>query len=163
MSKCWVINASPLIVLARINQAHLFAQLADQIVVPQAVADEIHNGDDKDLARQFLDRGTLRIIATPPPTDALLSWDLGAGETAVLSYALANNNWVSILDDKAARKCARTFSLPIKGTLGVILLAKQQGLISSAADILRELRHNGFRLDEELIRNALWRAVNEVW
>ena len=68
-----------------------------------------------------------------------------------------------ILDDAAARKCARSFSLAIKGTLAVILLAKQQGLIPSAAEVLRSLRATGFYLDIQTVREALARTVGEEW
>ena len=44
MSEQWVLNASPLIVLARVGQAHLFAALAGKVVVPRAVIAEIEAG-----------------------------------------------------------------------------------------------------------------------
>lgn len=159
----WILNASPLIVLARIKLADLFIQLADEVIIPRAVVDEIHDGPEGDLARQFLDSGILPIIDSPSPPPALLAWDLGAGETAVLSYAMTNVGWIAILDDIAARKCARSFSIPIKGTLGVVLMARQRGLIPSAANTLRELRNNGLWLDEHLVQEALRQTVNESW
>ena len=92
---------------------------------------------------------------TPDATDELLAWDLGAGETAVISYALAKPGWTAILDDGAARRCARSLSVPLKGTLGIILLAKRRGLITAAAPVLEAIRQRGFRLDERLIAAAL--------
>jgi predicted nucleic acid-binding protein len=44
----WVLNASPLIVLARIGRENLLPALADQIVIPQAVAAEIQAGPVQD-------------------------------------------------------------------------------------------------------------------
>jgi predicted nucleic acid-binding protein len=73
------------------------------------------------------------------------------------------SGWTVIVDDAAARKCARSFGLPFKGTLAVIILAKQHGLIPSAADVLRSLLRGGFRLDEGVIREALSRTVGETW
>ena len=159
----WILNASPLIVLARVKLADLFLQLADEIIIPRAVVNEIHDGPEGDLARQFLDSGILTIVDAPSPPPALLAWDLGAGETAVISYVMANAGWVAILDDKAARKCARSFSVSIKGTLGVVLMARQQNLIPSAANTLRELQKIGFWFDERLVREALRQTVNESW
>jgi len=48
--------------------------------------------------------------------------------------------WVAVLDDGAARRCARSLSLMITGTLAVVLLAKQHGLIDSASQVLHDLR-----------------------
>ena len=85
------------------------------------------------------------------------------GETAVLSFALAEPGWTVILDHAAARKCARSFGRSFKGTLAIVILAKQRGLVSSAADVLRSLLTVGFRLDEQVVQEALSRTVGETW
>jgi predicted nucleic acid-binding protein len=156
------LNASPIIVLARVGQEHLFDALADEVVVPQAVVEEIQAGPTGDPARQAVGSGRFAIVDTTPVSE-VLAWDLGTGETAVLSCALAESGWTVIVDDAAARKCAQSFGLPIKGTLAVVILAKQHGLIPSAADVLRSLLKGGFRLDETIIREVLSRAVDEEW
>jgi predicted nucleic acid-binding protein len=158
----WVLNTSPLIVLARVGQEHLFRELADDVVVPRAVVEEIEAGPADDRARKAIAGGRFAVVDAVPAPE-ILAWDLGAGETAVLSYALGEPGWTVILDDAAARKCARSFDLRLKGTLAVIILAKQRGLISSAADVLQSLLRIGFRLDEHIIREALSRTVGERW
>jgi predicted nucleic acid-binding protein len=165
----WAVNASPLIVLAHIGQQDLLPALADQVVVPDAVATadavatEIQAGPAQDAARQVLAAGRFTVVGTPPPPPELLSWDLGSGETAVLSLALADKQWTPILDDAAARKCARSFDLPLKGTLAIVLMAKQRNLIPSAAQIIQSLVAVGFRLDDRLIQETLARTVGETW
>jgi predicted nucleic acid-binding protein len=52
---------------------------------------------------------------------------------------------------------------PVKGTLAVVILAKQRGLVPSAAQLLRSLQAAGLRLDEQIIRAALGRTVGEEW
>ena len=107
MTERWVLNASPIIVLARIGREHLFHALADEVVVPRAVAMEIEAGPADDPARQTITSGYFTIVETVPEPD-VLAWDLGSGETAVLSYALNRPGWMAILDDAMARKCARS-------------------------------------------------------
>jgi predicted nucleic acid-binding protein len=51
MSDLWVVNASPLIVFGKIGQLDLPTRLPNEIVVPQAVADEIVAGPESDAAR----------------------------------------------------------------------------------------------------------------
>jgi predicted nucleic acid-binding protein len=58
---------------------------------------------------------------------------------------------------------APAVSLPVTGTLAVVILAKQYGLIESAAQVLHALRGVDFRLDNELIRDVLARTVGEKW
>ncbi|MBL7162259.1 MAG: DUF3368 domain-containing protein [Anaerolineales bacterium] len=163
MPESWVLNASPIIVLARVGYSHWFHQLAEQVIVPQAVATEIQAGPVDDPAHQIINSGDLQVEGSPPPPAELLAWDLGMGETAVLSFVLANPEMTAILDDAAARRCARSFSLNIKGTLAIVILAKQQELISSAAEVLMSLRQSGFYLDNQIIKDALEQTVGETW
>jgi predicted nucleic acid-binding protein len=163
MAERWVVNASPLIVLAKVGHAHLLSALADEIVAPQKVIDEINAGPADDPARAWLSNYPLQVAAISRAPAELLAWDLGAGETAVMAYALANSGWKAILDDHAARKCASSFGIQVKGTLAVVIMAKQRGLILSAAEMMRQLQQHGYRIQESMIRDALARTVGEVW
>jgi predicted nucleic acid-binding protein len=58
------------------------------------------------------------------------AWNLGDGETSVLSYALENPDCRAVVDDAEARRCARTLGIRTLGTGGVLVLAKQRGLAS---------------------------------
>ncbi len=162
MSERWVLNASPIISLARVDRANLLFSIPDEVVVPQAVFDEVMAGPVTDAARVFL-QSKESVIVTSESSSEITTWDLGSGETAVLSFALAHPNYVAILDDAAARKCANSFSIPVKGTLAVVLLAKQKNLIPSAADVLRSLRSAGFHLDDRVIQKALKDVAGESW
>ena len=163
MAEQWVVNASPLIVLGKISQLELLNRLPQRVVVPSAVVLEIMAGPESDGARLALAQKMFSEVNVPNIPSDLAAWDLGAGETSVLSYALQNPGWVAILDDGAARKCAKSFSIPVKGTLAVILLAKKRGLIPSAARVLHELQDAGLRLNEELVRSILQQTVGEDW
>ncbi len=162
MTERWILNASPLIALGRIGYAHLFNALATEIVIPRAVADEIKAGPTNDRAQRAITDNAQHIVDTSLAPE-VLAWDLGAGETAVISYGLTQPEWKVILDDAMARRCARSFGLHTKGTLAIVILAKQRGLITSAADVLRLLLKADFRLDEKVIRKALARTVGERW
>ena len=161
MSERWVLNASPLIVLAQIGREDLFS-LAEQVVIPRDVVDEIQAGPEDDRALKLLQAGKFKIVESRTPPLEILAWDLGAGESAVLSFAIAESGWTSILDDALARKCAQSFSISVRGTLGIVLLAKQRGMIPSAAEVVRALRDTGFRLDDQVVRDAV-ASVGEEW
>lgn len=114
MSEKWVVNASPLIVLGKIGQINLLHSLPKELVVPNAVAEEIKAGAENDSAKIMIEAGGFNIVSTPLPSNELIAWDLGAGETAVLSFALENSDWTAILDDSAARKCAISFNVRLQ-------------------------------------------------
>ncbi|HVP21549.1 MAG TPA: DUF3368 domain-containing protein [Anaerolineaceae bacterium] len=160
--KRWIVNASPFICLAKAGNLDLLLKLPDELIVPSAVVEEIQAGRSSDPAQVALTSGKFPVSAISVLPE-ILAWDLGIGETAVLSYALSHPGWTAIIDDRAARKCALSFSIPTKGTLAVVILAKKHGLVNSAGDVMRSLRAAGLRLDDEIIRVALKKTVNEDW
>jgi len=162
MSARWVLNASPVIALARVGYERLLVELPGEAVIPQAVATEIIAGPPSDPARRALQRGQFEIMETAL-LPAVLAWDLGKGESSVISLALSQPGWTAILDDRAARKCAKSLGVPVKGTIAVVILARQRGLITSAAQVLHALQAAGLRLDNGVIRAALQQGTGEDW
>lgn len=144
-------NASPLIVLCKINHQALLFELADEVIVPQAVADEINAGPTDDPARRFLASKPASIVSVTH-LPMVISWDLGAGETAVLSYAYAERGWTAVVDDGAARRCAHVLGVALIGTLGIVLRARHAGIIPAAAPVLCTLQAHGLRLSDHVIR-----------
>jgi predicted nucleic acid-binding protein len=162
VSEVWVVNASPVIVLAKASHLRLLKDLADELILPDAVVAEVLAGPKSDPARQALEGGWgVRQAPATIPGD-ILEWGLGAGETAVLELARERAPATAILDDAAARACAKTFGIPLLGTLGVILRAKKCGLIPQATDVLKAIRAAGLHLDDRTIRLALGH-VGETW
>ncbi|MCP4358752.1 MAG: DUF3368 domain-containing protein [Chloroflexi bacterium] len=162
MSERWVVNASPLILLAKVNHLDLLDQLSPSFVVPNAVVTEILAGPPDDPARRFLETTPVNTVAVSPHP-LVAGWDLGMGETAVLSHALNNPPYKAIVDDGAARRCARTLAIPLAGTLAIIVAAKQKQLIPAAAPVLQTLLSHGFRIQESVLRRVLREAVGETW
>lgn len=83
--------------------------------------------------------------------------DLGRGERAVLSYAL-HHDCTAILDERTARRYARSHSLKVHGTLGILLLAKREKHIERVRPHLDALQKVGFRINRTLRREVLHRA-----
>ncbi len=151
-----VVNASPLILLSRANWLHLLRLSGDTIVVPAAVANEIRaRGADDPIHRALEATDWLTVAETGPIPAVVANWDLGPGESAVLSWALAHPGSEAILDDLAARRCARTLGVPVRGTLGLVLIAKQRGIIPAARPVVEELRQSGMYLSEAVVNQAL--------
>ena len=161
MSDIWVVNASPVIALAKAERLHLLSDSCRELLVPEAVVAEILAGPPADPARQALQRGWGQTVARPHIPPRLLEWGLGMGETAVLALA-AERKLTAVLDDAAARTCAKALGIDVVGTLGVVLRAKRKAIIPSAADVLKALRTAGLYLDDQVVRTAL-EGVGEAW
>ena len=95
-------------------------------------------------------------VATPE----ILSWDLGAGETQVITNARSHGAERVVIDDLEARRCAKVLGLKIIGTLGIVGRAKAMGLIDQAEPVVRRLRETGRYASDELVRRLL-REVGE--
>jgi predicted nucleic acid-binding protein len=134
-----VFNASPVIVLAKAGLLEAFVALGNPAVIPQAALDEVLNVEDpKDQARVWFEqKGSLmQVVPTPPISSFLAGWDLGAGESAVISSVVSQPGSVAVLDDFAARRCALAHGIQMTGTLGLVLLAKKRGLIAEVGSAL---------------------------
>jgi predicted nucleic acid-binding protein len=150
------VNASPLIVLARAGLLDLLRVAGDRVHVPAAVANEIRRRGLADPTVQAMNQATwLTVVEDPPVPLSILAWDLGAGESAVLAFAHANPGTEVICDDQAARRCAVTLGIPVRGTLALVLGAKQRGMIDRARSVMERLRRAGMYLSDEVIDRAL--------
>lgn len=85
----------------------------------------------------------------------ILAWGLGAGESQVLTWARQNPGYEAILDDRAARNCAITLGILVRGTLGIVLLAKREGLIPRVRPVFEQLLEAGLRIAPEVLDMAL--------
>ena len=81
--------------------------------------------------------------------------DLGSGESEVLAVGLENPGSLLIIDDRLARRVGAAIGLRFTGTLGVLLKAKQSGLLPSVGKAISQLRDAGLWLNDDLIASVL--------
>ena len=150
------VNASPLIQLAGAKLLDFLQLASPEIVVPRPVADEIRAGGAADAAVTALETTPWLSVVDPPIVPPVIqAWDLGQGESSVLAWAHANPGTLAILDDLAARRCAATLRIPVRGTLGLVLVAKQRGRIKTARPVLEAMRESGMYLSDSVLNRAL--------
>jgi len=156
MPRRWVVNASPLITLAKIGRASLLLELCQEMVIPAGVAHEINSvADESDPARVWVrSQGKGNIRDTELVRSVISDWGLGLGESEVLAWANEHPGWEAILDDRVARDCAASLGIKVRGTIGVILLAKKETKIESASLLLDQIRQGGFRIDSRIMQEA---------
>lgn len=155
MAETWVVNASPLILLARIGQLVWLEQLVPAVWVPDTVIREVDAGKPKDVSANVATGWAIpRRLADIPLPGSVLLWDLGPGESQVIAHALQRKGR-AVLDDAAARRCAQAHGVAIVGSIGVVLRAKNAGLIAQAKPWLEQLQEVGLFADHRLIAMAL--------
>ena len=63
-----------------------------------------------------------------------------------------------IIDDNAAKKTAKYLGLPVTGTLGVLLKAKNLGHIEAVKPVLEKMQNAGFYISQDVVRIVLSQA-----
>lgn len=156
MIKQSAVNASPLIFLSKARMLHLFKQEWSEVLVPEPVAGEILKRGCNDVTAQALSSlPWIKTVEKPEVPAFIQSWDLGPGESSVLAYAYANPGITAIIDDGQGRDCAETFGIPLRGTLGLVMMAKNRGLIPAARPLVEILKQHGMYLSESVIDKAM--------
>jgi predicted nucleic acid-binding protein len=97
----------------------------------------------------------VKIVQDVSVPGSIARWELGAGETQVISLAVLTPRSEVVIDDLAARKCARTMGCQMIGTVGAILVAKQRGVIPAVRPLLTQLLDSGLRLSESMVQAVL--------
>ena len=156
----FVVNASPIISLCEIDRIDILLHQADVLIITKGVRDEITVHPDKtDPSIKWISELSLFHMVTVDLRIA--AWDLGKGESEVLSYCINNEGHIAVIDDLAARKCAAAFGIKAIGTISLILTAKKLNIIPSVKPIMVLLRNNGFRIKDELFATCLKIAKEE--
>jgi predicted nucleic acid-binding protein len=150
----WVVDASPLIFLAKLDRLPALERAADAILVPEAVVAEIQAL--RDAATSALEEAMhgwlVRVSGASAPEEST------RGETAVIELALARDADRVVLDDSLARRRARARGLSVIGTIGILLAAKSRGDLPLVAPEIEKLQAMGFWVSRPLIQSALAKA-----
>ena len=138
-----VSNTGPLIALASIGQFDLLRNLFGRIIVPPAVRAEVQ--DKTSLAALT----AAKWIVVQPAQDMLavqlLRDELDAGESEAIILARELDADLVLIDERAATRKARGVGLQAIGTLGVLLMAKDKGLVAVLKPLLDNLRRASCR------------------
>ncbi len=157
-----VSNSSVLIALSTIGQLSLLdRRFPDGVLLPQAVWREVvETGAGQPGAQEVASASWLSIRAvTDTALVSLLKMELDEGEAEAIALFCEEPVEALLLDEKNARRVARRLSFPMLGTIGVLIWAKQIGLIPTLKEQLDALQTQGkFRLSQSVYQEALSRV-----
>lgn len=142
-------DTSCLIILTKIGALDLLHQLYKTVTITNDILME--------YGEQLPD--WIEVQQTNDPyRQQLLEMQIDKGEASAIALALEGEDNILILDDWKARKWAERLGLSVTGTLGVIIKARNTGLIASIKPYLYKIRDTNFRISEELEQIALKEA-----
>jgi len=151
MQRIIISDASCLILLEKIGELELLHKLFGTIITTKEVADEFGLPLPEWIEiRQAINRKYQETIEAK----------VDKGEASAIALAVENLDCLIIIDDLKARKFAHFLNLKVTGTLGVIVDAKQAGIIPEAATLISKIRETNFRVTDKL-KAIILRKANE--
>lgn len=150
-----VLNNTPLVALWAIGRLDLLRDLFGEVLIPQAVEAEFLALDGKPRERALAESPWIHSASLGQPRRALVFTGLDRGEAEVLALAEERNARLVVLDERKARRFAERLGLPLTGTLGLLLLAKEEKLVAAVAPWIDRLRETGLHLRPDLESRVL--------
>jgi len=150
-----VCNTTPIISLLKIRKLDLLRELYGKIKIPQAVYREIETGKDKDYYTDVNKLDWIEVMPIQSASARLYLFDLDDGEAETIILAQEQTADILIIDEKLGRRYANIINIPVTGTIGILLKAKERGIITAVAPLLQELRNKSSWINESLYEKAL--------
>ena len=145
MQKIIVSDTSCLILFHKIGELELLQKVFGEIIITETVYREFKRPIPKWI--QVLNPSTNLHFG--------LQGFLDPGEATSISLATEFKGSLLIIDESKGRKVAKEFGIAISGSLGVLVTAKNRGVIDSVKPIIEKITQTNFRLSDKLIKKVL--------
>lgn len=144
-----IVDTSGLILLNKIDELELLKSVGQKVLITSIIRNEFG-----------MSLPEWMVITNPENHhyQNIITMDLDEGEASAIALALEIENSILILDELKGRKVADRLDLRYSGTLGLILSAKQNGIINSVKPVLNKIRSTDFRFSDELLETVLKEA-----
>ena len=153
-----VSNTTPIISLLKVNKLEVLKELYSEVFIPNEVYLEIEAGKNKEYYVDLTKIEWIKIVKIQNEKALLFFLDLDKGEAEAIVLANEIDADLIILDETLGRFHAKHIGLKVTGTIGILLKAKENGIIEFIKPILNELIEKEIWLSEKLIKQALVKA-----
>lgn len=155
-----VSDSTPLISLLKADQLNILQKLYHEILIPQAVYMELTiNEKYADEAQIIKQCAFIRVVSVKErkAVDILRrASGLDLGESEAIVYADDHQTDILLMDEAAGRRVARSMGLHIQGTIGVLLQAYDQKIVtaSEVKAAIQKLRDHKRHISEKMYHYA---------
>jgi len=154
-------DTTPIISLIKINRLDLLKKLFDEVRIPEAVFRELTTNvlfsNEAEIVKStdFLKVSPIQNKKSLEILQAASGLDDGESEAIILADELKSD--VLIIDERKGRRVAKNLGLTITGTVGILIQAHDENMISSeeVKQCLEHLKNSNIRLSDSLIQQAL--------
>jgi predicted nucleic acid-binding protein len=153
MAELVVVNTGPLVTLARAECLDVIEKLPLTFVCPPQVRAELDEGVA--AGHLVVAPAWLETRALARPLEPVARATLDEGEAAVIQLALEQRIRRVCIDDLKGRRTALAVGLEVIGALGLLVRAKQLGVIPALRPVLERLERAGAWYSAELVARVL--------
>lgn len=151
-----VVNTSPWIALSICGQIPLLKKIYNEVYISFGVKEEILAGGKKGIGvRELRESPWLKIEKVFDIEKVNLLYELDQGEAEVIILAKEKGIKQVLLDEKVARLQAKVLRLNVIGTLGLLLKAKKEGMVSNIKPLMAKILENGIWIKGEIVEGIL--------
>ena len=144
--KVVITDSSCFIILQKINAIHLLNDLFAVVITTPEIAGEYGFSLPDWVVIQSVTNLSLQ---------ENFKKSVDPGEASAIALATEIDYDYLIIDDLEARKFAEKLGLNVKGSVGVLLSAKQKGFIPLIRPYLDMIQQTNFRISAKIIQNVL--------
>lgn len=157
-----IISDTTLIIsLIKINRLDLLEKLFVEVLIPNAVFKELTTNtlftNEAEIVKKssFLKVSSVQNQKSLQLLQAVSGLDDGESEAIILADELKSN--ILLMDERKGRKVAQKLGINITGTIGILIQAYNEGMISDVEvkSYLNQLKNTNIRLSDSLIQQAL--------
>lgn len=169
-----IINASPLIILGKLNKINILIKIYKNLEITNKVYEEVvlkgieQNASDAFIAKQHIGNKEIKVfdldkkfLDIAGKIQLIYNIDIGEAETIALALQLTQKE--IIIDETAAREAARSFDIKPIGSLGILLIAYQKNLISKEEinDLIARMQDSKYRFSPKVLIE-FWELFGKV-
>jgi predicted nucleic acid-binding protein len=150
-----VADTSPLNYLILIGEVELLPRMFSRVVIPPAVRAELCHERTPPVVSSWVSRlpSWVEIVSAD---ESSVGHALGRGEAEAIAVARRIAADITLIDERKAALVARQHGLTVTGTLGVLDLAAEKGIVDLNVAVLRLLETN-FRVSPPVVEELLSR------
>ena len=170
-----IVNATPLIIFGKIDKLRLLKDVFTEIIISQEVYKEVVQkgieikAPDAYLVKEFVDTGEITVKKLNQKGKKIyekikrMYSQLDGGEASTIALVLQEGATEVLMDEDIGRKIARLYSLKPRGSLRVLILGYQKGLLDEdqVRETLKLMMHANFRVSAEVIAR-FWELFERV-
>lgn len=150
-----VCDCSPLIALALCDKLGLLDSLFAEVIIPETVYNESTKSGKPEAAKiAAWAQGKVK-GAVNPTVPQVINLNLGKGESEAIALYWEKSADYLLIDEQKGRQIASFNGIKIIGSLGILLLAKQNGYIDTVKPFLDILRNSTIRISDALYQKTL--------